>query len=263
MVVLFSVYPLLNMYISFSVSHRVLDTLDLACNYFNEEKDLEPATRLPRIQTIKLYGNRIFGESGEDPLYIYIEGLVDDAIAYREASAPHLPNIDFITEFPKPKNMKKGQPLGRQANYRDFAIVQVETSGVQTNRSWRERGNQTIFAETMGQKRRNKAALEGGLSTAASAASLPDMTFITGSHAITSSGGLVSAGAGDHGPHTAHGHGHVHGHGHGHHGHHGHGHGKSHDVVADDVMHRVAGDMGLISSAEMLILQDRVQVNSS
>lgn len=230
-----------------------MDTLDLACNYFNEEKDIEPSTRLPRIQTIKLYGNRIFGESGEDPMYIYIEGLVDDAIAYREATAPHMPNIDFVTEFPKPKNMKKGQPLGRQANYRDFAIVQVESATVQTNRSWREHGNQTIFAETMGQKRRNKLALEGGLSTAPSTASLPDMTFLTSSHAITPSGALVSAG--EHGAHAAHG---AHGHGHGHHGH-----GKSHDVVADDVMQRVAGDMGLISSAEMLILQDRVQVNSS
>jgi hypothetical protein len=39
-------------------------------------------------------------------------GLVDDSIAYREANAPHLPNIDFVTEFPKLRNMKKGQPLG-------------------------------------------------------------------------------------------------------------------------------------------------------
>jgi hypothetical protein len=37
---------------------------------------------------------------------------VDDSIAYREANAPHLPNIDFVTEFPKLRNMKKGQPLG-------------------------------------------------------------------------------------------------------------------------------------------------------
>lgn len=37
---------------------------------------------------------------------------MDDAIAHREGHAPHLPNIDFVTEFPKPKNMKKGQPLG-------------------------------------------------------------------------------------------------------------------------------------------------------
>lgn len=242
----------------------MLDTLDLACNYFNEEKDIEPATRLPRILTIKLYGNRIFGESGEDPMYIYIEGLVDDAIAYREASAPHLPNIDFVTEFPKPKNMKKGQAMGRQANYRDFAIVQVEANNVQTNRSWRERGNQSIFAESMGQKRRTKAALEGGagggggLNTSHSTTSLPDMTFLTSSHAITSSGALVSssnagggAGVGGGGHHTQHGH------------QHGHGHGQTHDIVADDVMQRVAGDMGLISSAEMLILQDRVKVNSS
>lgn len=36
-----------------------------------------------------------------------------------------------------------------------------------------------------------------------------------------------------------------------------------HDVVADDVMQRVAGDMGLISSAELLILKDRAGVQSS
>lgn len=53
---------------------RVLDTLDLACNYFSKEAHLEPATRLPRIATIKLYGNPILGETGEDPIYIYIEG---------------------------------------------------------------------------------------------------------------------------------------------------------------------------------------------
>jgi hypothetical protein len=41
---------------------------------------------------------------------------VDDSIAYREANAPHLPNIDFVTEFPKPRNMKKGQPLGEWCN---------------------------------------------------------------------------------------------------------------------------------------------------
>jgi len=221
---------------------RVLETLDLACNYFNEEADLEPTTRLPRISTLKLYGNRIFGESGEDPLYIYIEGLVDDAIAYREANAPHLPNIDFVTEFPKVKTIKKGQPLGRQANYRDFAIVQVETNAVQTNRSWRERGNQTIFAETMHQKRRLKGSADFGLNSQPSTASLPDMTFLTG--VATSGGGL-----GPTPPHTANTASHSHN--------------GAHGEVADDVMQRVAGDMGLISSAELLMLRDKAKVNST
>jgi hypothetical protein len=52
----------------------VLETLDLACNYFNSETAIETATRLPRVGTIKLYGNPILGETGEDPIYIYIEG---------------------------------------------------------------------------------------------------------------------------------------------------------------------------------------------
>ena len=214
--------------------------MDLACNYFGQESDIEPATRLPRITTLKLYGNRIFGESGEDALYIYIEGLVDDAIAYREATAPHLPNIDFVTEFPKVRTIKKGQPMGRQANYRDFAIVQVENSAAQTNRSWRERGNQTIFAETMHQKRRLKN--DYGLASQPSTASLPDMTFLTGV-------APTSSGLGPTPPHTAstsHSH-----------------HNGAHGDVADNVMQRVAGDMGLISSAELLMLRDKAKVSSA
>jgi hypothetical protein len=38
---------------------------------------------------------------------------------------------------------------------------------------------------------------------------------------------------------------------------------KSHDVVADDVMQRVAGDMGLVTSAELLMLRDKAGVQSS
>jgi hypothetical protein len=34
-------------------------------------------------------------------------------------------------------------------------------------------------------------------------------------------------------------------------------------VVADDVMQRVAGDMGLVTSAELLILRDKAGVQSS
>lgn len=226
---------------------RVLETLDLACNYFNEECDIEPATRLPRITTLKLYGNRIFGESGEDPLYIYIEGLVDDAIAYREANAPHLPNIDFVTEFPRARNIKKGQPMGRQANYRDFSIVQVETNAEQTNRSWRERGNQTIFAETMHQKRKFKNAGLAGLTEQPSAANLPDMTFLTGVAPSVSdfvapvapAAAVRKAGSNQPGSQGVHG------------------------EIADDVMQRVAGDMGLISSAELLMLRDKAKVNST
>jgi hypothetical protein len=61
------------------------------------------------------------------------------------------------------------------ANYRDFAIVQVENADVMTQRQWRERGNRSIFAETMQTKRRNKTALglESGLGNSGSASSLP------------------------------------------------------------------------------------------
>jgi hypothetical protein len=63
------------------------------------------------------------------------------------------------------------------ANYRDFAIVQVENADVMTQRQWRERGNRSIFAETMQTKRRNKTALglglDSGLGNSGSASSLP------------------------------------------------------------------------------------------
>jgi hypothetical protein len=59
---------------TYTLHYRVLETLDLACNYFNSEPAIEAATRLPRVGTIKLYGNPILGETGEDPIYIYIEG---------------------------------------------------------------------------------------------------------------------------------------------------------------------------------------------
>jgi hypothetical protein len=59
---------------TYTLHYRVLETLDLACNYFNSEPAIEAATRLPRVSTIKLYGNPILGETGEDPIYIYIEG---------------------------------------------------------------------------------------------------------------------------------------------------------------------------------------------
>lgn len=65
---------------------------------------------------------------------------------------------------------------GRMATYRDFAIVQVDNAEVLTQRQWRERGNQSIFAETMQHKRRHKAGaagLDSGLGASGSVSSLP------------------------------------------------------------------------------------------
>jgi hypothetical protein len=226
----------------------VLETLDLSCNYFSNEADVEPSTRIPRLTALKLYGNPLLGPTCEDPLYVYIEGLVDDALAHRDAHAPHLPHIDFFTEFPRVRNLKKGQPLGRQAAYRDFAIVQVDTAGVLTQRAWREKGNRSIFAETMQKKRKGELGGLGG--TSMSAASLPDHTFITGSD-------FLGGGAG--GGHHGHGHGHSHGHNNSHQQQQR----SLHDIVADDVMQRVAGEMGLVNSAELLLLRDGAAVRSS
>lgn len=60
--------------------------MDLAFNYFNSEDDLIPLTTLPRLVTLMLYGNPVLGPSGEDPMYIYIENLVEQGYHHRNGS---------------------------------------------------------------------------------------------------------------------------------------------------------------------------------
>eukprot|EP01037_Dinobryon_pediforme_P019850 gene19850-20344_t len=73
---------------------RFLEILDLAFNYFNSEDELEPLTTLPRLVTLMLYGNPVLGPSGEDPMYIYIENLVE--IGYQNRNGSNIKDIDVI-----------------------------------------------------------------------------------------------------------------------------------------------------------------------
>jgi hypothetical protein len=93
---------------------RVLEILDLAFNYFNSEDELEPLTTLPRLVccgnltsrssfilhavcvhdqvTLMLYGNPVLGPTGEDPMYIYIENLVE--VGYKNRDGSNIKDID-------------------------------------------------------------------------------------------------------------------------------------------------------------------------
>lgn len=51
---------------------RLLETLDLAYNYFGVEKGVEGVLKLSRLRSLLLYGNPLLGPSGEDPHFIYI-----------------------------------------------------------------------------------------------------------------------------------------------------------------------------------------------
>lgn len=64
----------------------------MAFNYFNSEDELEPLTTLPRLVTLMLYGNPVLGPSGEDPMYIYIENLVE--IGYQNRNGSNIKDID-------------------------------------------------------------------------------------------------------------------------------------------------------------------------
>jgi hypothetical protein len=67
---------------------RLLETLDLAFNYFGTEDSLQILLDLTRLRTLILYGNPVLGPSGEDPHYIYIEALANAALDARESSKP-------------------------------------------------------------------------------------------------------------------------------------------------------------------------------
>lgn len=190
---------------------RMLSVLDISFNYFSSERDVEALVDLPRLATVMLYGNPVLGPQGEDPQYIYIESLVDAASEARLAVGKQ--EIDWVTEVPRSRVLKKGVPAGRKATYRDFSIVQVEpdaggvSSQPRTAREWRDSGNQTIFAEAIAAARKEQMAAMDN-----------DNTFLTTLHHDDDA--LANS-------------------------------------VAEGVMDRVAGEMGLRTSAEVLLLRDK------
>lgn len=160
-----------------------------------------------------LYGNPLLGPKGEDPLYIYIEELVETASELRLGSNRR--EIDFITEISRNRILKKGVPAGRKATYRDFSIVHVEPdfqgSQKKTAHEWREAGNQSLFAEAIAIARKQQMAANDNDTT----------TFITASHHNQEDEEMAKN-------------------------------------IADNVMDRVASEMGLRTSAEILYMRDRV-----
>lgn len=75
---------------------RLLELLDVAFNYFSSEDSFQSIIELPRIVTIVLYGNPILGPTGEDPMFIYIEDLVEKAYKIRDLSNSSLPDIEVF-----------------------------------------------------------------------------------------------------------------------------------------------------------------------
>eukprot|EP01035_Chromulina_nebulosa_P020846 gene20846-27016_t len=104
------------------------------------------------------------GPTGEDPLQMYIESLVDEAdeIAIRyNKSKP----TEILTDIPRGKKIKKGQLIGRKANYRDFEITLLKKEPLdKSNREWKEYGNKTLFSELMSLVNSNPSILQSNTS---------------------------------------------------------------------------------------------------
>lgn len=216
---------------------RLLEFLDISFNYFGQDEDIENATRLPRMISIMLYGNPILGPTGEDPMFIYIDDLVDRANDYRDSTGTQLPYIDFNTEIPKKRVLKKGEPLGRLAAYRDFAIVQVDgTISDKTSRQWRQQGQRTLFAELMAARKQVPSSSTGPPSPTA----LPDFTFLTNSVLPQNPAATSTRGSYEFGKTAARN--------------------PDGDKTVDNVMQKVADDMGLVSSADLIRLRDQTKM---
>jgi Leucine-rich repeat (LRR) protein len=207
---------------------RLLETLDLAFNFFSSEDSIEAVILLSRLTTLMLYGNPLLGPTGEDPMFIYIETLVDKASEVRQSAGSSIADIDFITEVPRKRVLKKGVPLGRLALYRDFSIVQVDPDHPQQKeRKWKKRNVSTPFVDAMNTRRVGAQSPGGQVGG--------DFTFITNS-LVTSSQTLNSP----HGKKT-------------------HISGLREDdtnAIADDVMKKVASEMGLVGTNELALFDD-------
>lgn len=62
---------------------RLLETLDIAFNYFGSDTNVEAILNLSRLKSLLLYGNPLLGPTGEDPHFIYIEDLAISATEAR------------------------------------------------------------------------------------------------------------------------------------------------------------------------------------
>ena len=64
-----------------------LEEIDLSFNYFSLDSSVLPLFDLNRLKKVILYGNPLLGPTGEDPLQIYVEDIVNLAQTAREGSA--------------------------------------------------------------------------------------------------------------------------------------------------------------------------------
>lgn len=57
----------------------LLEGLDLGFNYIESERDVVAVVILERLQRIVLYGNPLVGPTGEDPLGLCVENLIEES----------------------------------------------------------------------------------------------------------------------------------------------------------------------------------------
>jgi len=230
---------------------KFLQHLDVSFNYFGDEESVQPLVQLPRLKTVVLYGNPLLGPTGEDALQTRIEDLVNLALDVRVSQNKE--EIEFITEVPRQRTLKKGVPSGRQMTYRDFEVVAVDEGEIsKLTRDWRAEGKKTMFAEAVAVARRHVASRAGGDGHQHDAGAGPDNTFITGGGAGVGVGGGSVAGHSlssnsrstiNKASAAAH----------------------SMDAIAEDIMGHVAKEMGIgqATSAELLMLRDKASIRDS
>lgn len=68
--------------------------MDISFNFFGSEGDIEPIVYLTRLETLLLYGNPVLGPTGEDPMFVYIEDVVDKANQHRDEIQSTISYID-------------------------------------------------------------------------------------------------------------------------------------------------------------------------
>jgi hypothetical protein len=71
----------------------------LSFNYFSSEDDIRSIHGMPRLTRLLLYGNPVLGPTGEDPLFTYIEDLVEESAKVREEAGSQMPDIEVSPQM--------------------------------------------------------------------------------------------------------------------------------------------------------------------
>ncbi|CAM9151997.1 unnamed protein product, partial [Discosporangium mesarthrocarpum] len=117
-----------------------LKGLDLAFNYVGREDDVMSVVMLPRLERLILYGNPLAGPTGEDPLGLCVEKLVEEAnrVCQSWATRP----VEVITEMPTKDARKK--KLSNRRPYSDTGITMVQEKTLPQASTFRVAGNEII-----------------------------------------------------------------------------------------------------------------------